>query len=217
MSALEDDRTAALRGTAGPALLLVDVQHDFAAPEQLSAWGVSPEDIAAVDAAVDRCADLVAGARAAGVPIVWIELAYDPTRPWRSSAWLTTGSPDSPTDGFPCVAGSPGAEWWRLEPGDGEPRVQKRFYSGFAETGLAAVLSDLDVGWVTIAGLTTECCILATAFDAVQHDLPVVVVDDATAAYTPELHRGALESLALNVADIRPTREVVALWQETTR
>jgi nicotinamidase-related amidase len=208
-------RAAALTDAGRPALLVVDVQRDFADPDALAAWGVDADGLAAVENAVARCGELVDAARAADVPVVWIELAYDPERPWRSSAWLQTGSPSSPTDAFPCVAGSPGAAWWRLEPAEGESRVHKRFYSGFLGTDLAGVLSRAGAGWVVVAGLTTECCIQATAYDAAQHDLPVVVASDATAAYTDELHRAALANLALNAADVRTSDDIVALWQRS--
>ncbi|AXH34201.1 cysteine hydrolase [Humibacter sp. BT305] len=215
MNALAESRRSALVDAGRPALLVVDVQRDFADPDTLAGWGVSAEGLAAVDAAVTTTAALVEDARRSDVAVVWIELAYDPAHPWRSSAWLQTGSPDAPTDGFPCVVGSPGAEWWRLSPAPGEARIRKRFYSGFAGTELAATLDALGAGWVAIAGLTTECCILATAFDAAQHDLPSVVVGDATAAYTAELHRSALETLALNAAEVMPASALAELWERS--
>ncbi|MCS5713377.1 cysteine hydrolase [Herbiconiux sp. CPCC 205716] len=209
---VEDVRAAALRAAGHPVLVVVDVQRDFADPELLAGWGVDDAGLAAVDAAITRCDELVSAARRLDVPVVWVELAYDPARPWRASAWLQTGDPDSPTDSFPCVAGSAGADWWRLDPAPGEARVRKRFYSGFADTSLAAVLEELQAGWLVVAGLTTECCVQATATDAVQHDLPVVVARDATAAYSVALHDAALASLALNVADVRGSSEIEALW-----
>jgi nicotinamidase-related amidase len=215
MSGDEDVRAAGLRAAGHPVLVLVDVQRDFADPALLAEWGVDEAGLAAVDAAVTRCGELVATARRLGVPVVWVELAYDPARPWRASAWLQTGSLDSPTDAFPCVAGSPGAEWWRLAPSPDEPRVPKRFYSGFVETSLVGVLDELQAGWLVVAGLTTECCIQATATDAAQHDLPVVIARDATAAYDVALHEAALASMALNVADVRSVADIVRLWSAT--
>lgn len=210
---LAADRAVALAGAGHPALLVVDVQRDFADPDLLASWGVSADDVDAVQRAVVKCADLVDAARTAGVPVIWIELAYDPARPWRSSAWLRTGSPGSDTSDFPCVAGSPGAEWWGLQPAGSETRIRKRFYSGFTGTDLATVLHELGTGWVAIAGLTTECCVMATALDAVQHDLPVVVAHDATAAYTASQHSASIENLAMNAADVRSVDDIRDLWR----
>ncbi len=205
-------RAEALAATGSPALLVIDVQRDFADPALLASWGVDEAGLRSVADAISRTAALVTAAREADVPVVWVELAYDPSRPWRASAWLRTGSPDSPTGDFPCVQGTPGAEWWGLSPLPTELRVRKRFYSGFAGTGLAAVLDELGTGWLAVAGLTTECCVLATVTDAAQHDYPVIVARDATAAYTAELHESALANMALNSADVRSGDEIEALW-----
>lgn len=212
MSATESARAEGLAAAGRGALLVVDVQHDFAAPAVLAGWGVDETSIAAVAQTVAGCAVLVAAARDASIPVVWIELAVDPGSRWRASAWLSTGAVDGDEDPL-CVSGSPGAAWWGLDPAPDEPRVRKRHYSGFHGTDLAPTLQRLGIGWVTVAGLTTECCVLATAFDAAQHDLPVVVATDATAAYTPELHASALEILALSVADLRTTAEIATIWQ----
>jgi nicotinamidase-related amidase len=99
-----------------------------------------------------------------------------------------------------------------VAPTPGEARIVKRGYSGFVATELEAVLRDAGITWVTIAGLTTECCVAATAFDAVQRDWPVVIAADATAAYDVHLHDAALESLALNVGLLMPIAEIAGLW-----
>jgi ureidoacrylate peracid hydrolase len=211
MSGLAAARAADLADAGRPALIVVDVQRDFADPEVLSGWGVEQASLDAVGAAVDRCSALVASARAAGVPVIWVELAADPATPWRASAWLRTGRRDGVDDEL-CAPGTPGARWWMLDPAEHELRVPKRHYSGFDGTGLADALRGMGVGWVGVAGLTTECCVLATATDAAQADFPVVVATDATATYTQALHDAALEIMALNVADLRTADELATLW-----
>ncbi|NYD65548.1 cysteine hydrolase family protein [Agromyces atrinae] len=205
------DRQLAALGGGGGALLVVDVQRSFGDPEMLADFSLSEQAAADVAAAVSRSAELVADARADGVPVYWIELATE--TPWRASQWLRTGDPDHPIDdGEPCVVGTEGAEWYVLEPRDDEPRFRKTGYSGFLGTGLAERLRADGIRWVSVIGLTTECCILATATDAVQLDWPVFVPRDATAAYAPHLHENALGLLALNVAVIGDADELVALW-----
>ena len=66
-------------------------------------------------------------------------------------------------------------------------------------------------------GLTSECCVYATAQDAVQLDWPVVVPRDATAAYDLDVHAAALRQLALNVAVLSDADEVVGLWKRGAR
>ena len=202
--------------TSRPALLVVDVQRSFGDPDYLGEWGLSDAASAAIAAAVSSCDTLVADARAAGVPVYWIELATDPARPWRASSWLRTGDLDAPLAADePCVAGTPGAEWFVLAPGEGEPRIRKRGYSGFRGTDLEQRLREDRIGWVAVAGLTTECCIAATATDAFQLDWPVLVPRDATAAYDLDLHENALAQLALTAAEVCTTDDLAALWRTT--
>ena len=212
MTVLRHAQLSALDPRTG-ALLVVDVQRSFADPDLLGAYGLSDTAHAAVAAAVDRTADLVDAARAAGVPVHWIGLGTPVDRPWRASAWLRRGDPDAPLGpDEPCVLGTPGAQWYGVTPGEGEALTIKRGYSGFLGTDLAARLAADGVTWVAVAGLTTECCVAATVTDAFQLGWPVLLVEDATAAYTGELHRAAVDALALNAAVVSDTAETARVW-----
>jgi ureidoacrylate peracid hydrolase len=201
-----------LRQGAG-ALIVIDVQRSFADPAFLAPYGLDAEASAAVASAVDRCADLVERARRRGVPVYWVELATSSDRPWRASAWLRSGDPDAPIGADePCVAGTTGAQWYGLHPAADEPRFAKRGYSGFLGTGLADRLAAYGVEWVTVAGLTTECCVAATATDAFQRGWPVLLAEDATAAYAADVHAAAVAALALNAAVVSTVGEVDDVW-----
>ncbi len=215
MTDLRDRQLARLtRPGSRPALVVVDVQRDFADPDRLAGYRLDEAAYRAVDRAVTRIGDLVDEARAAGVPVFWVELGSDPARPWRSSNWLRTGDYDAPmSPAEPCLVGTPGAEWYRMRPAGEEPRVVKRGYSGFLGTDLDARLRAAGRDWLTVVGLTSECCVDATARDAMQLDWPVVVPRDATAAYDLDVHAAALRQLALNVAVLSDADEVVALWK----
>ncbi|MER6160863.1 isochorismatase family cysteine hydrolase [Streptomyces sp. NPDC001868] len=219
MPGLRDTQLAHLtRPGSGPALVVVDVQRDFADPARLTEYGLTDAALAALDQAVTRVSDLVDAARAAEVPVLWVELGSDPARPWRASNWLRGGDYDAPmSPAEPCVLGTPGAEWYRVCPAEGEPRVVKRGYSGFLDTDLAARLHEADCDWLTVVGLTSECCVYATAQDALQLDWPVVVPRDATAAYDLDVNAAALAQLALNVAVLSDADEVTEMWKKAAR
>lgn len=208
----ERRRTALAASAADGALLVVDVQRSFADPEFLAEYALGEEDLDAVARAIARCAELVDSARAAGIPVVWIELASEPTSHWVASSWLLLGDADAPLLNAPCIPGTAGAQWYGLAPAPGETRVVKHRYSGFVGTDLAERLAAAGVRWVAVAGLTTECCVAATVFDAFQRDLLVVVPEDATAAYSAPLHRTTLDSLALNAAMVMPAAELASIW-----
>ncbi|MFC4030110.1 cysteine hydrolase family protein [Streptomyces polygonati] len=206
------------RPGSGPGLVVVDVQRDFADPACLADYGLTDAALTALDRAVTRVGELVDTARAAGVPVFWVELGSDPALPWRAGNWLRGGDYDAPMGpAEPCVVGTPGAEVYRMRPAAGEARVVKRGYSGFLGTDLDARLREAGCDWLTIVGLTSECCVYATAQDAIQLDWPVVVPRDATAAYDLGVHTAALAQLALNVALLSDADEVVELWKRIPR
>lgn len=194
------------------ALLVVDVQRDFADPAVLTWLDAADRD--RVAAAVRRTSGLVDAARAAGVRVVWVGLGQDPAEPWAASRWLR-GLPADPADDpeeEPCVEGSPGAAWFGVAPAPGEEVVVKRRYSGFHGTGLADTLRSAGTTWVAAAGLTTECCVDATVRDAFQLGFRTVVASDATAAYQEDAHRHALAALGQNAAVVATADAVAAAW-----
>ncbi len=160
----------------GTALVVVDVQVDFADPAgSLSVRGG--------DALVPLVNAEVAAAAEAGSPVVFTQ------------DWHPEHTPHFAADGglWPvhCVAGTPGAE---LHPAllvpEGAPRVRKGTgaedgYSGFSELDLASgqrettVLGDLldarGVRRVVVVGLAGDYCVKATALDGAARGLDVVV------------------------------------------
>ncbi len=210
LSELAAARFAALSGLR-PALLVVDVQVDFADPAAISAVCETPEELAAVEATVSQVERLVGEARSAGVPVVWSRLAARHDE-WTVLNWLFRGRRDLPLgDDLPCVDGTPGADWYRVAPAPDELVVKKNAYSGFVGTDLDARLRAIGADWLVIAGLTTECCVFLTVNDAMQRDWPVVVAADACAAYSARDHEAALRMLAMNSSVVSTVDEVIPL------
>ncbi|KQP57445.1 cysteine hydrolase family protein [Agreia sp. Leaf283] len=197
------------------ALLVVDVQRSFGDPAYLAGYGLDDAASDALVTAIDTIAALVEVARNAELPVVWIELASDPQQPWGSSNWLHGGDPTVMSADEPCIVGTPGADWYGVTPLPGDTRVAKKHYSGFHQTDLDARLREEGIDWVIVAGLTTECCVAATATDAMQNGFPVLIATDATAAYDVRIHTNALEQLALSVARLTTTSELAEALQST--
>jgi nicotinamidase-related amidase len=132
----------------GSALLVVDVQ---VAHVPLIWRG---------DELVDRLAELIATARARGVPVI----AVQQTGP----AGTTSGSPG-----------------WQLSPGlgvtDTDLRIEKSATDSFYGTDLADLLAARNVDTVVLAGVATDYCVDATARSALSHGLNVVLVSDGHA------------------------------------
>jgi nicotinamidase/pyrazinamidase len=157
------------------ALVVVDVQNDFADPD----GNLYVRDSAA---AIEAVNDAVKAAKAAGATVVYTQDWHPPDTPHFAK--------DGGTWPVHCVAGTWGAE---LHPDlvvDGE-RVRKGTggedgYSGFtmadpetgatSSTGLEELLRSRDVESVVVVGLATDYCVKATALDAVELGFPATVV-----------------------------------------
>lgn len=193
------------------ALLIVDMQVDFALPEGLSGlWGLDLSTVPAAMAAAER---LAASARAAGVPVVFVGLITTPETD--SDAWderMRRLGNDPEAGPALCRAGAPGSDFVGPQPAPDELVFRKTRYSPFWDTDINTQLEILDVDTLVIAGLTTECCVADTAKDAFNHDYHVFIAADACAAYEPDLHAGALKMLGLNTAILTDTASVVAIW-----
>jgi nicotinamidase/pyrazinamidase len=163
------------------ALIVVDVQNDFADP----AGGLSVAGGAEVIPVLNR---EIARARAAGAVVVY-------TQDWHPSS-TPHFAKDGGTWPVHCVAGSWGAELHPLLVVDG-PLIRKGVagedgYSGFttrdpstgveAPTGLDDLLRDRAVRRVMVGGLATDYCVKATACDAVRLGYPTTVLAGAIRA-----------------------------------
>jgi len=165
------------------ALIVVDVQNDFADP----AGSLS---VAGGDAIVPVVSREAQAAKEAGAIVV------------ATQDWHPESTPHFAKDGGPwpvhCVAGTWGAE---LHPDlvlpDETPRIRKGAngedgYSGFTmrdpvsgqtiATELEELLRDAGVDRVVVVGLASDYCVKATALDAVRLGFATEVLTDAIAA-----------------------------------
>lgn len=195
------------------ALCVIDIQADFAGPTGLMAsFGV---DMSSVPAAIANAEKLIAAARVASVPVVFVGLETSPETDspvWTERMRRRDGNPEAESN--VCRAGTPGAAFYGPQPQPGDIVVMKRKYSAFHATNFAEVLRERGVDTLVVCGLTTECCIDNTVSDAFHRDFHVIVADDASAAYGEEVHRAALTILELNCAILRSTAEIEAAWSK---
>lgn len=96
-----------------------------------------------------------------------------------------------------------------LDPGKDDYYILKPHQSGFFQTALSALLSDLGVTTVVITGVATDMCVLSTAIDAHLRELQIIVPADCTSSITRTHHRQTLDLLRRNYgADTRVSAEL---------
>jgi nicotinamidase-related amidase len=94
--------------------------------------------------------------------------------------WSELDADPSNWDLMPELAGRPGLH------------VAKSVYSVFGAPELRAELERDEPRELVFCGVETDCCVLASVLDAIDHGVPVTVVEDAVASPDPIGHEGAL-------------------------
>ena len=194
---------------ARTALVVVDIQVDFAAPHGLI--GRAGADMAAAATAVDRIEMLIAAARRAGATVAFMRVM---TRPETDSNALRTwmARRGTPEGGGICRIGSGGEDYHRVAPEPGDIEIDKLIYSSFHGTDLDARLRARGIDTLVVTGISTDCCVDSTVRDAFHRDYHVFVVSDACATYDEALHTGTLNALQMHCALLTRSDDVAAAW-----
>jgi ureidoacrylate peracid hydrolase len=193
------------------AVLVIDMQVDFAAPDGSCAEGGC--DMSAVPAALAAAERLADAARKAGAlvifPRLWTEPATDSVV-WKERRRRMGHVRDDSR--YPCRAGSRGAEFYGPMPQEGDLIVSKSKYSAFYGTELQDLLKARSIDTLVFAGLTTECCVDSSVRDACHLDYHIFIATDACAAYGEEMHRETLAVLEMNCGILTDVASVEAAW-----
>jgi maleamate amidohydrolase len=184
---------------ARPVLLVIDFVMAYLDPD-------SPLH-AGVEAELKVNETLVAAARAAGVPVVWTNVEYEPGGAdgghfYRKIAALKVFDRGSPLGAFPPS----------LRPAEGERVVTKQYPSAFFGTGLAETLRDMGVDCCVITGLSTSGCVRASALDALQHGFIPLVVPEACGDRDAAVHDANIFDLKAKYADMLSADEALAYF-----
>ncbi|HKY18393.1 MAG TPA: isochorismatase family cysteine hydrolase [Rhizomicrobium sp.] len=190
------------------ALILIDCQVDFGGPD--GAMARRGADMTAPQAALKQAQALTQAARTANVAVVFVRLLTRPDGENRIAREAKTRMQDDKPD--LCVEGTRGADFIGPQPQAGDRIVTKTHFSAFARTGLAESLHAQGVDTLVLAGLTTECCVASSAWDAFEHDFHIFIAQDACAAYEQALHDQTLRALGLSGATLAPTADFVRFW-----
>lgn len=180
----------------GIALLVIDMQRDFIEPGGFgSALG---NDVSRLAAIVPATARLVAGFRAAGLPVVHTKEAHRPDLSDCAPAKLRRGNAalrigDLGPMGRILVAGEPGSDFVAaLQAAPGETVIEKPGKGAFFATPLDRLLRERGITHLAIAGVTTEVCVQTTMREANDRGYECVLVEDATESYFPEFKAATL-------------------------
>ena len=131
---------------------------------------------------VPNIAALLEGARSRGWPVFYLRDSH------------REGDPELRVWGPHAMAGTRASEVVdELSPREGDAVIEKRWYDGFLETDLGERLRGLGVEEVVIVGISTDICVMHTAWGAFTRGLRILVPEDCTESISEENKRWALE------------------------
>ena len=211
---------------ATTAVLIVDMQNDFAAPGGM--FERAGIDISTVQAIVPNVRAVLEAARACGLAVVYLKMGFSPDL-------ADAGFPSSPTwlKHVPLMVGdvveSPDGEASRilirdcwntdiiteLAPQPNDDVLYKTRYSGFYGTELDQLLREKGIERLIVIGATTSVCVESTVRDAMFRDYHCLVVADATAEpiaadAARSNHEASLLTLELLFANVATSADLVA-------
>jgi nicotinamidase-related amidase len=209
-SGLSTEALGPMLEPARTALVIVDVQNDFAAPD--GAMAKVGCDLSDVEPTIDRIEGLIAAAREAGATLAFIRVVTEAKSDSRALK-LFYERQGYPADALDiCRAGTPGVDYYRVQPRCGDIEIAKLLFSAFVGTDFDAQLKARGIDTLVFTGLTTECCIDCTVRDAFHHDYSCFLVDDACSAYGEETHIAAMSGLMKNCGLAVSSAAVEAVW-----
>lgn len=157
---------------------------------------------------VTRAVELVEAARAAGIPVIFIQ-----ERHARTLADL--GRELDGSEGVHCVEDDPDTALVpSLQPQPDEYFVPKRRYSSFFGTDLEILLKGLGARTLVLCGALTDVCVHYTFVDAHQHDYHVRVAQDVVGGSSQEAHDASLRAMEyLQTGALRDADEILAAFR----
>src|SRR5215471_9573786 len=198
---------------ASTALLVIDVQNDFALPQGVC--GLVGDDVSPVAPMIDRLKVLIAAARRANLLIIFMRTIYDDVvlSPTLAEQYARRGYPNSI-----CLTGSHGAEFVEgIDPREAPNEIvlTKHRYSAFWGSAIDLFLRTNGIRSLVLAGIATEVCVESTARDAFFRDYQVVLVDDCMSSFSPERHAATLTVVGRSFGVVASSEQIRDIWDHT--
>jgi len=173
---------------ASTALLVMDVQGNIV------------ERFAGDTEYLPRLASAIAAARGAGIPVIYVTVAFRPGYPEASARNKT----------FSTIAGTgrfiEGSDSTRVHPAvaplPGEVTVTKRRVSAFAGNDLDVILRAGGITHLVLAGIATSGVVLSTLRQAADLDYELTVLSDGCLDADAEVHRVLTEKIFPRQAEV---------------
>lgn len=185
------------------ALLVIDMQNDFCA-EGGYLHRLRQRDVGFASSVAHHIEPLVAAARQADVPVVWIRSHYDPK--YLLPAHLAKRGEEAC-----CIEGTWGADFFMLRPAAGDEIVDKHHFSGFRSTRLDDLLRSRGIRTLLVTGVATNVCVDSTLREGFFLGYHIVVPEDCVGSSNKVGHDGTLATVRTNIGSVTSSEKVMSL------
>ena len=202
------------------ATIVVDMQNDFGTPGGM--FDRAGLDVTEIQKVVPPTERLLAATRRAGIPTIYLKMAYSedladmgahasPNR--NQHEFLNVGKQvTSPTGQESRILVR---DTWNTEiidalrPEPGDQVIYKTRFSGFYETNLDAILTEIGVRYLIVAGCTTSVCVESTIRDAMFRDYSAVLAADCASEFPKESHDASLEIIQARFGWVSSSEQLI--------
>jgi nicotinamidase-related amidase len=180
------------------AVLALHWQVDIVKPE--GAFGPFFAEMVSSTGVIPRTANVLQGARAAGIPVIYTRVCFRPGYP---DLIVNTPLFKAAAEQTAMIDGSHGASIIaELAPQAGDIVVDHRRVTGFYGSDLSIILKSRGIKTLVLAGVATNLTVEGTAREATNEGYNVIILADCCTAASAEIHRASLETLGLLTAGI---------------
>ena len=197
------------------ALLIVDVQNDFAAEGGM--MDREGNDLSMSQGIIPRLQQLIDEAHEVDVPIIFIRNVYNTDANWYlSDVWLEQAKrarQGSYVVHSVCAPDSWAGDFYEIRPTEKDVIVTKHRFSAFQDTDLDLILRSRGIRTLIMTGIATNVCVESTARDGFFRDYYIVFTSDCTATYSKEDHEGTLNNIRRFFGEVVTADEVASAWK----
>jgi nicotinamidase-related amidase len=182
-----------------PMLVIIDMLVDFLEPWSKVARAPPVEGVRSLAEAF----------RMSGYPIAWVRQEFesdlsDAFREMRDKNIKIT------------IKGTPGCKIIpELLPHPNDDQIIKKRYSAFFKTNLDQLILTNSIDTIVLAGINTRACVRATAIDAYQRDLSVIIPREAVGSYDRDHETVSLRYMDGKIASVLPLAVVASRIRES--
>jgi ureidoacrylate peracid hydrolase len=191
------------------ALVVIDVQNDFASPDKRFFRASRNGDLSLVDPMVDKMEKVIPVAEKAGVLVIYTQQIYDRTK----LNDLQKEQYDLDGKLITCDISSDGYEFYRLIPP--EDKVFPKYnFNIFSNKALTSLLEERKIKTLVITGMDTIFCVETAIRNGYDLGYKIVIPTDMIAgnAKAKEMNERTLELVRKTYGALTTSTELIDIW-----